>query len=772
MKKVLIYAVLISLILSAVFGGASGEAPVKTWETLHSGEAGTGAVEPDGEDESGESVDPDSAFLVDDPEDSDSGYAEEEEEDPDGEYAEEEEEDPDSEYAEEEEPEDSDGEYEEEEPEDPESPLPEDEPEQSPEETDTWKYEVLGDQTIAITGYPYSEEIVFPSEIDGLQVTAIHRNERQGSRSTVQKIVIPEGVTEVGEEAFDGFSSLIEVRLPSTLKKIGKEAFARCAFTSVVFPDSLEEIGEKAFEDHEITELVIPAGVKKIGDAAFNAQGDNPRTLTVMGFETELGTGIFGYSLSPDADDPEADGSNPEYWDGFYEKETEFDVKTISLNCYRGSTADLLYRSNVKKKYMKWGEDAIRTTPADRVLQAGLYQPGEIILELIIPEGVEELSENAFAGLTSVNKVTLPSTLKAIGARAFEDCRGLEKIQIPASVTSIGSYCFTGCSSLTQAGIPNGLEEIPEGLFFGCTSLRKLDLPKSGLKKIGKSAFENCASLTSLKMPKDLEEIESLAFSGAGLQRLTVPGTVTKIGKAAFAGSDLEILTLPAGMTEIPEELCYGATELRSVKFPEGVTRIGDRAFTLCRLSKLTLPEGLISIGEEAFKQDYDGVESYYSQHDIVKPFAALKSLKLPASLQTIGKGAFAYNDALEKLAFAKGTQLTEIGEGVFEGCLRLKELKLPDSVRVIGVRAFANCAGLMKADLGKGLTEIRDEAFLYDRALRSLTVPDTLVTFGEKVLEGYSGLTVYCSAGSAAESWVRNNYRNAFIASPDGKKK
>ncbi len=767
MKKILVRGVLIGLILSVLFGGMPGAVSEEAVETPESVETEALSEEPeqDGdlnwivsetgeEEEDGEPESVEEPEAGEDPEAWEEAEAWEEEEDGEAESFDE----PDAAES----PEEA---------EEPSGELTGEEAEESEESPGGWRYEVLADQTAAITGFPYAEEIVFPAEIDGRQVSAIFRNSRDGARSIVRKVVIPEGVTTVGEEAFAGFYCMEEVQFPSTLKTIEKEAFARCALTSVNFPEGLEEIGDMAFEDHEIKELVIPAGVKKIGNAAFNAQGDLPHQLTFLGLRTELGIGVFGYTpgSGSDASDPEIPES--ESWDGFYEKETEFTVRTISLSCYRGGSADLRYQYNVKKTYLKWGEEAIRTAPADRVLRAGLYQPEEIIYEIVVPEGVEEIADGAFAGLTALSKVRLPSTLKSIGARAFEDCLGLQDIQVPASVTSFGSSCFRGCTGLAKISVPKGTEEIPAGMFADCRSLRKLELPKSGLKKIGYGAFENCISLTSIKLSKDLEEIGATAFMGAGVEKITVPNNVTKIGKAAFARSAVQILILPKGMTEIPEELCYGSVNLRSAKIPDGVTRIGDRAFTLCRLSKLTLPEGLISIGEEAFRQDSEGVEAYLSQHDILKPYASLKSLKLPASLQTIGKRAFAFNDALTKLTFAKGTQMTEIGEGVFEACMRLTELKVPDSVKVIGVSAFANCAALTKVDLGNGVTEIRDKAFMFDRAIRTLTAPDTLVSFGEKMLEGYSALTVICSEGSATESWVRTNCPNANII-PPGKKK
>ena len=78
---------------------------------------------------------------------------------------------------------------------------------------------------------------------------------------------------------------------------------------------------------------------------------------------------------------------DPDGWNDLYADAGSRSADAITIACYPGSTADLKYQYNVKKEYLKWGEEHIRTAPADRVLQAGLYQKDEIIYELLIPEG-------------------------------------------------------------------------------------------------------------------------------------------------------------------------------------------------------------------------------------------------------------------------------------------------------------------------------------------------------------------------------------------------
>ena len=88
------------------------------------------------------------------------------------------------------------------------------------------------------------------------------------------EVVIPEGVTEIGESAFS-CSDMPSVRLPSTLKKIEKQAFMYAHnLTKITLPDGLETIGDEAFSGcHPRNAVVLPASIKSIGKKAFDRDG-------------------------------------------------------------------------------------------------------------------------------------------------------------------------------------------------------------------------------------------------------------------------------------------------------------------------------------------------------------------------------------------------------------------------------------------------------------------------------------------------------------------
>jgi len=608
--------------------------------------------------------------------------------------------------------------------------------------TGKWIYRALEDGTAVITGWKYAGKLSIPAAVDGLTVTCVDKPEERTGKWT--------------------------------------------ALTQLVLPDSLRFIGERAFEKNQLKELKIPAGVERIGDAAFVPDGKNTlKKVTFLGAKTELGKGIFGYTLDPNQLLDAANAGNsllftnlmkeydddPSKWQDYYAAGATLSAPELTVVCWPGSTADRLYLSSTKKNYLKWTAENVRTAPAEKVLGQGVVGTDETIYELIIPEGVEEIADGAFAG-TALSRVSLPSTLKKIGKDAFSGCVGLTGIKLPPDLEEIGEGAFEGCTSLAEANLPDRITEVPDRLFRNCKALKKVKVQKAALTRIGEQAFENCGLLTDFPLKAGLREIGKGAFMNTGMKNGKVPDTVKVLGTQAFAGTGITALTLPAGLTEIPDGLCMGCESLKSVKIPAGVKRIGTDAFRLCgSLSGVSFPEGLEEICNGAFLQNANRVSMYYSFYRGKKKATSLKCLKLPASVRKIGRLAFAACDALTDITFAKDAQLEEIGEQAFGMCISLKELKLPDSLQVLGKQAFVNCVKMKKADLGGGLKTAGEGAFSKCGVMTSLTAPDTLEEIGANLLEDHnSKLKVTCGEGSAMEKYLQENYSDVTIVHPKKK--
>ena len=122
----------------------------------------------------------------------------------------------------------------------------------------------------------------------------------------------------------------------------------------------------------------------------------------------------------------------------------------------------------------------------------------EITGKLSLPEGIESIGDNAFAGCTQIKTVELPSSVKVIGKNAFARCTNLEKISLQDGLIEIGDWAFKNCSLLTYIICPGSLEKIGVYAFYNCKSLMKVILPEKMLDSgigIYDNAFTGCYSL-------------------------------------------------------------------------------------------------------------------------------------------------------------------------------------------------------------------------------------------------------------------------------------
>lgn len=173
-----------------------------------------------------------------------------------------------------------------------------------------WKTEPLPDGTLVITGYRGLDTTVeVPARIGKKLVTKIGEYsfspsfltrslaKVQETRLNIETIIIPDGVTTIGDCAFDGCESLKSVTLPEGMTSIGNEAFRGCvSLKSVTIPNGVTEIGWLAFLICESLEsITIPASVTSIGNLAFEGC-KSLRSIYIPASVKEIKNGAFSFS--------------------------------------------------------------------------------------------------------------------------------------------------------------------------------------------------------------------------------------------------------------------------------------------------------------------------------------------------------------------------------------------------------------------------------------------------------------------------------------------
>ena len=301
-------------------------------------------------------------------------------------------------------------------------------------------------------------------------VTSIGDWTFEGCRG-LTSLTIPSGVTSIGDRAFHGCSGLTSLTLPSGVTSIGNYAFHDCSgLTSLTIPSSVTSIGYGAFECCSgLTSLTIPSGVTSIGKWAFNGCS-GLTSLTIPSGVTSIGDEAFS-------------------------------------GC-RGLTS------------------------------------------LTIPSGVTSIGKWAFAYCSGLTSLTIPSGVTSIGIAAFSGCSGLTSLVIPSSVTEIGGRAFSGCSGLTSLTIPSGVTSIGKWAFNGCSGLTSIYVYPKKMPELGTDIFTGCdAKNCTVYVPKGTYDAykssefgyfeKIVEFDASGIDKVTTSTNAKEVSRYSANGQRL-----------------------------------------------------------------------------------------------------------------------------------------------------------------------------------------------------------------------------------------
>ena len=541
------------------------------------------------------------------------------------------------------------------------------------------------------------------------------------NRNSITKIVVEDGVTDVGSNAFANCTNVTEATL-NNKGDIGQYAFKNCTALKKVTINSCKDgalIRVGAFEGCSAlttftinnTEVVYVYHDTFTGCTALttvtlnNVKQNNPGVIVIDDKAFLTCTGLTRLNIRGNGKVcfgwPGDTGQRP--FEGC-SKLSVVDIEDLVsfLNASEGMAllSDSKYGTAEEKTLMINGVTFSSTS------------------ELVIPEGVVGSRGSFFRSFKNVTKIKLPSTVKEIPSENFAGNKYLKEITLPTTLTSIGSNAFSDCTALTTVTLNN-----------------------TGTININGGAFKNCTALTRLNMGKGSTVLKDSPFSGcSNFSVVNVPDITT-------------YLTKLTGMGFITDGPTYGTAKVKTLMI-NGVTHSSS--------SVLVIPEGIKSITNAAFRY-----------------FSNVKKIQIPSTITDIGKSTFyahryltdvtlnnkgdirqyAFQDcnALKNVTINSCKDGALICVGAFEGCSALTNFTI-NNTEVVYVYhdTFTGCTALTTVTLNNvkqenhGVIVIDDKTFLTCTALTRLNIRGIgKVCFGwpgdtgQRPFEGCSKLSV-----------------------------
>ena len=285
-----------------------------------------------------------------------------------------------------------------------------------------------------------------------------------GGVSHIKELILPFGITEIKDYAFEGCIGIEKIHIPSSVKKIGMRAFY--GMTPI------------------LSNIIVPNSIVELDGSAF-------------GKSVNLFCGDYVYSEGKSI-----------IINGCLMSFIDEEVSTYTIPNNVTSIGDSVFykHTNLKK---------VIIPKSVRHIGNSAFYGCSNLEDITIPDSVTEIGYSAFEYCSKLSHITIPSSVKWIGYRAFKNCKSLSSVNWSKSNTHIDIETFLECHSLTSIDIPDSVMHIDYSAFANCKSLRRIVIG-SGIEDIRGEAFYGCTDLREISIksstPPECHEDAFISF--------------------------------------------------------------------------------------------------------------------------------------------------------------------------------------------------------------------------------------------------------------------
>lgn len=464
-------------------------------------------------------------------------------------------------------------------------------------------------------------------------------------------------VIEISEKAFSGCTDIVNLTIPKTIKKIGKDAFARCTIRKLKVEDlsawcnidfynensnPMRIVNSISIENNTTGNIIFPANISTIKKLSF--YGSKLRTVDLSKTSiAELQDSVFY--------------NNYELTNVVLPKAIKRIGKSTFERCFALETIDF------PNTLISIGSECFRSCSKLKING--------------FPESINTIEDYAFSGCTSLIKLTFGRNIKSIGYGVLQLCTKLADLTIESAIDKIPNSLCAGNESLENVTIPtDGIAEIGKYAFYGCKKLTAFSLPNS-IRKIAHGAFAKCDALQKIQV-STLENWFNIDFTDNCNDYVPYSDDIlgsSSIGSSAkgpyFAANPLyyahklyvgdqllKDLDVPAKITSIKDFSFYGCTSIEKVNIPNTVKSIADSTFAQCANVRD------VSLNINVVKDWFKGIPS-------------IQALTIGENVSNISLNAFYGCKGLKKIKWLSKVKNLEVGKDAFKDCVKLANVDI-----------------------------------------------------------------------------------------------